>query len=170
VHWRSICKADLFTRVVSIKRSKTDAGHRTIPLNSDATAALARLWERAQALGATEPDHFVFPACEGEHIDPTRPQKSWRTAWKSLTRAAGLPGFRFHDLRRQAITELAEAGAPDATLMAVAGHMSRRMLEHYSHVRMAAKRAALEKLESGLMGIPAGTAEATSRPEAGAVN
>jgi hypothetical protein len=36
--------------------------------------------------------------------------------------------------------------------MAVAGHMSRLMLEHYSHVRMATKRSALEKLESGLMG------------------
>jgi hypothetical protein len=47
---------------------------------------------------------------------------------------------------------MAEAGASDSTLMAVAGHMSRRMLEHYSHVRMAAKRTALEKLESGLMG------------------
>jgi uncharacterized protein DUF5615 len=50
------------------------------------------------------------------------------------------------------ITAMAEAGASDATLMAVAGHMSRRMLEHYSHVRMAAKRTALEKLESSLMG------------------
>jgi len=39
--------------------------------------------------------------------------------------------------------------------MAVAGHMSRRMLEHYSHARMAAKRTALDKLESGLMGGPA---------------
>lgn len=37
-------------------------------------------------------------------------------------------------------------------MMAVAGHMSRRMLEHYSHVRMAAKRTVLDKLESGLMG------------------
>jgi integrase len=62
-------------------------------------------------------------------------------------------GFRFHDLRHQAITEMAEAGASDATIMAIAGHMSRRMLEHYSHVRMAAKRTALEKLESGLMGV-----------------
>jgi hypothetical protein len=26
------------------------------------------------------------------------------------------------------------------------------MLEHYSHVRMAAKRTVLDKLESGLMG------------------
>jgi hypothetical protein len=39
-------------------------------------------------------------------------------------------------------------------MMALAGHMSRRMLEHYSHVRMAAKRPALDKLESGLMGGP----------------
>ena len=51
---------------------------------------------------------------------------------------------------------MAETGASDATLMAVAGHMSRKMLKHYSHVRMAAKRTALDKLESGLMGgIPA---------------
>jgi len=52
----------------------------------------------------------------------------------------------------QAITEMAETGASDATMMALAGHMSQRMLEHYSHVRMAAKRTAVEKLESGLMG------------------
>ncbi len=68
--------------------------------------------------------------------------------------AAPFSGLRFHDLRHQAITELAETGASDATVMAVSGHMSRRMLEHYSHVRMAAKRSGLDKLESGLMGSP----------------
>jgi hypothetical protein len=69
----------------------------------------------------------------------------------------------FYDLRHQAITEMAEAGASDATLMAVAGHMSRRMLEHNSHVRMPAKRSALEKLESGLMGGPSATSQPESR-------
>ena len=49
------------------------------------------------------------------------------------------------------ITELAEAGAPDATLMAIAGPMSRRILEHYSYVWMKAKREAVEKLSLGLM-------------------
>jgi integrase len=41
--------------------------------------------------------------------------------------AAATPfeGLRFHDLRHQAITELAEHGASDATVMALAGHMSR---------------------------------------------
>jgi len=178
---------DLFNRVLNVRRSKRESGHRDIPLNADGMAALARLWERAQTYGATNPEHFVFPACENEHIDPTKPQKSWRTAWRSLVketakragndaaklakqagrdveearRRAAEPfrGFRFHDLRHQAITELAEAGASDATLMALAGHMSRQMLEHYSHVRMAAKRAALDKLEGGLMAAPDRTTE-----------
>ena len=145
--------ADLFKRVFTIDRSKNESGRRTIPLNDDAMAALARLRERAEALGCADPEHYVFPACERGHIDATRPQKTWRTAWRNLTRAAGLKGFRFHDLRHQAITELAEAGAPDATLMAIAGHLSRgEMLEHYSHVRMRANREVLDKLSSGLMG------------------
>ena len=103
--------------------------------------------ERAELLGAASPEHYVFPTCE-----PTKPQKTWRTAWRSLTCTAGLKGFRFHDLRHQAVTELAESGASDATIMAVAGHLSRQMMEHYSHVRMAAKLVALEHLECGLMG------------------
>jgi integrase len=72
-----------------------------------------------------------------------------KSAWKQA--ATAFRGLRFYDLRHQAITELAEAGATDATMMALAGHMSRQMLEHYSHVRMAAKREALNKLSSGLM-------------------
>jgi hypothetical protein len=39
--------------------------------------------------------------------------------------------------------------------MAVAGHLSREMMEHYSHVRMAAKRDALDKLSGGLISHPA---------------
>ena len=36
--------------------------------------------------------------------------------------------FRFHDLRRCAITQLAENCTSDSTIMAIAGHVSRRML------------------------------------------
>jgi integrase len=179
LRWRDV---DLFSQTMTVKRSKTEAGQRTIPLNGDAGAALARLLERATIHKAHEPEHFVFPTCEYGLVDPKRPQKGWRTSWRALVKAAakrsgreaasailgagnGIRGakaayktaaapfyrFRFHDLRHQAITELAEGGASDATLMALAGHMSLRMLEHYSHVRMAAKRAALDGLEGGLM-------------------
>lgn len=177
----------------------TEAGHRPIPLNGDAIIALSRLRNRAEALESAEPDHFVFPACQRLQIDPTRPQKTWRTAWRSLVeetakraaneaaklavetganveqarKRATLPfitetgeRLRFHDLRHQAITELAEGGAPDATIEALAGHMSREMLEHYSHVRMAAKRAALDKLSTGLIKAPVGE----QKPASTAIN
>jgi len=55
-------------------------------------------------------------------------------------------GLRFHDLRHHAITELAESQTSDQTIMAIAGHVSPKMLQHYSHVRLAAKRAALDSL------------------------
>jgi integrase len=57
-----------------------------------------------------------------------------------------LAGLRFHDLRHQCITELLEAGAPEAAVLSIAGHVSRKMMEHYSHVRMEAKRKAIEGL------------------------
>jgi integrase len=79
-------------------------------------------------------------------FEPTRHLNSWRSAWRTSTKKAGLPGFRFHDLRHSAITQLAENGASDSTIMAIAGHVSRRMLERYSHVRMEAKRKAMEVL------------------------
>ena len=45
-----------------------------------------------------------------------------------MTKKAGLHGFRFHDLRHHAITELAELGLSDQTIMSIAGHVSREML------------------------------------------
>ena len=143
---------DLFEKTLRVERSKNESGKRTIPLNRDALQAMARLRQRSESFGAAEPDHYVFPWCLHGKIDPTRHQLSWRKAWRNLTATAGLVGFRFHDLRHTAITELAEAGATDATLMALSGHMTRRMIEHYSHVRMKAKREAVDQLSSGLMG------------------
>lgn len=46
---------------------------------------------------------------------------------------------------------MAELGASEATLTAMAGHMSRRMMEHYSHVRKEAKRSVVDQLEGGLI-------------------
>ena len=132
---------DLFEKTLTIRRetTKTDAGNRVIPLNRDAVLALSELLARAELLGAGELDHFIFPACECGVIDPTRPTKGWRTAWRHLTRQAGLKGLRFHDLRHQAITELCEAGLSDMTVRGIAGRVSREMLMHYSHIRMQAK-------------------------------
>jgi integrase len=152
---------DLMDRTLKIRRrsTKTDAGCRVIPLNETATWALARLMERAAKLGSTKPEHYLLPAAcfrytkigqdvAGSGYDPAKPRKTWRSAWISLTKAAGLPGLRFHDLRHHCITRLAEAGVPDQTLMAIAGHVSKEMLEHYSHIRMQAKRQAVAAIDA----------------------
>jgi hypothetical protein len=44
------------------------------------------------------------------------------------------------------VTELAESGAGDEVIMCIAGHVSRAMLSRYSHVRMEAKRPALDEI------------------------
>jgi integrase len=139
---------DLFEGVVSIPDSKTEAGKRRIPLNPDAMLGFRLLLDRASTLGIANSSSYVFPACENGHFDATRPQKTWRTSWRNLTKIAGLKGLRFHDLRHQCITELLEAGAPEAAVLSIAGHVSRKMMEHYSHIRMEAKRKAIAGLAS----------------------
>jgi integrase len=165
----------LLNRTLVVRVSKTEAGERVIPLNDEAMAAMLEVYKRAHALGATELDHYIFPACENGKIDPSRPQASWRTAWRKLTRAIDCPkcglsqnpgriclnrdckvdiqkvksstaGLRFHDLRHHAVTELAESAASDQVIMSIAGHVSQKLLAHYSHVRLEAKRHALDAL------------------------
>jgi len=48
------------------------------------------------------------------------------------------------------VSKLAEAQVADSTLMALTGHMSKRMLEHYSHVRNQAKREAVSVFDTGI--------------------
>ena len=86
---------------------------------------------------------------------------TWRTAWRTITKEAGLPGLRFHDLRHHAITRLAESGAPEQTIMALAGHVSQEMLAHYSHVRQQSKRQAVEAINSYRPGDSTTTENAT---------
>jgi integrase len=151
---------DLFAKTLTIRKSKTAAGERVVPLTDVAGSALARLRRRAEGFGPVEPAHYVFAGFvpkftfSGKKVigynvtafDPAKHVNSWRSAWRTLTKQAGLRGFRFHDLRHCAITQLAENGTSDSTIMAIAGHVSRRMLERYSHVRMEAKRTAMETL------------------------
>ena len=171
---------DFMERTLTVRRSKTEAGERVIPLNADAWATILELRERAKLLFGAEPqpDWYVFPHGEGQgpvmrpktrpgpqavtvKPDPTKPMSTWRTAWRRLTKEAGLPGLRFHDLRHHAITELAESLASDQTIMAIAGHVSPRMLAHYSHVRLEAKRKALDALSGGVSGVV--TSQTTSQ-------
>jgi integrase len=104
--------------------------------------------------GTTQPQWYVFPGRVGKPtsgnkrpLDPTRPVTTFKTSWRNVKKRADVVG-RFHDTRHTLITELCEAGAGDQTIMEIAGHVSPQMLKRYSHIRMEAKRTALESIHS----------------------
>jgi integrase len=142
--WRQV---DLANRVVTVGTAKTAAGTgRQIPMNRDLFAVFSThaQWF-SQAFGEGKSQLYLFPFGTPVPNDPTRPLTTLKTAWTNLREVAGVQ-CRFHDLRHTALTKMAEAGVPEETMKALAGHMSRAMLERYSHVRMAAKRKAVDSL------------------------
>jgi hypothetical protein len=72
---------------------------------------------------------------------------SWRTALRSIRKAAGLTEFRFHNGRHTAITTLAEKATPDWVIQAQVGHVAPEMMKTYSHIRRQALNAAAAALE-----------------------
>jgi integrase len=152
---------DLERRRIIVRRegTKSDAGARLVELNSFALMAVARLYQRAEVLGASAPDHYLLPANLSKHtktsdplrdgagFDVTRHQVSWAGAWRNLCKAAGLSGVRFHDLRHTFISTMGENGVPLQVVSAMVGHMSPRMTRHYTHISNNATRKAVEMLE-----------------------
>ncbi len=81
------------------------------------------------------------------NVDLKRPMGSWQKAWGGACRKAGVR-FRWHDLRHTFISRLAEnPNVSEATIRSLAGHVSERMLQRYSHIRAQAKQAAIASLE-----------------------
>jgi integrase len=147
IRWEQI---DLLQKkALTVGKSKTDAGTgRLIPLNETALAALeAHAAWYVKRFGACRPEWFVFAFGTPLPKDPTRPITSFKTAWIKVRKNAGVKG-RWHDNRHTLVTELAESGAGDEVIMSIAGHVSRTMLSRYSHVRMEAKRRALDEIAS----------------------
>jgi integrase len=144
-----VCQLDWKARSLRVGKAKTRAGTgREIPMNDDLAETIASQvnWLKERFAVEPQPDWHLFPFSNRVRpVDPTRPATTLKTAWESVRKAAGVD-CRFHDLRHTALTKMAEADVPESTMLALAGHMSRAMLERYSHVRMQAKRRAVEAL------------------------
>ena len=138
---------DLNRNILVVGETKTDAGTgRRIPINSELREALdsySRWYE--ERFGAIRPEWYIFPFGRPRPWDPTRPQTTLKTAWRNVKKKAKVTG-RFHDTRHTLITELAESATGDEVIRDIAGHVSPAMLRDYSHIRMRAKRTALEGL------------------------
>jgi integrase len=158
LRWRQV---DLLREEITVGKSKTAGGEgRVIPLNA---TALECLKDWRSKFPEAQPAQFVFPSERyGLHgkkgtfggevrvydFDPATPIASWKSAWTTARKNAGVT-CRWHDMRHTFVSRCGEKGVADATLMGISGHLSRKMLERYSHPRMEAKRAAVRMLDGG---------------------
>jgi integrase len=158
-------RIDFANRTIQVGRAKSRRGTgRVIPMNNDLHELLAAqcIWLE-ENFGPLNPSWYLFPFYDDARrpTDPARPVTTIKSAWEGVRTTAGV-ACRFHDLRHTAITKLAEEGVPDSTMKALAGHVHEKMLERYSHIRMAAKRTAVEALALPKI-VNAGNAKANGK-------
>lgn len=156
---RSLAVAEILTEVngrLDVGPPKTDAGRRTVALSAFLVDELERHLEEWSEPG---PDGLVFPAPDG---GPMRRSNFRRRTWDPATRAAGVPGLRFHDLRHSAGTLAAVTGATTKELMARMGHSSPRAALIYQHATAERDGAIADALDA----LVAGALAASSRPDA----
>jgi integrase len=154
-------QVDFLKAEFRVGKAKTEGGEdRIIPLNQTSLEAF-KDWR--QRWSNAKPTDYIFPSeklrFKGKgaadkgimtpyDIDLGKPLGSWKKAWSTAKKEAKVE-CRMHDLRHNFISALAQTQTPDATIQAISGHLSRKMLEHYSHVRGEAKRRAVELLQIG---------------------
>jgi integrase len=122
-----------------LKRPKSEAGIRSIPIFPSVQAALDALAARALERSTYAPAaQLIF---QTERGTPLHPSNLNRRIWQPALRAAklanpeGKPLYRFHDLRHTTISRLVAAGADIKLVQAIAGHSNPLItLKRYSHL------------------------------------
>ncbi len=107
---------DLVNKTVKLK-GKT--GERSIPLSPSALSVLTAL--------ATGDDERVFPVSV----------EALKQAFERAVKRAGIANLTFHDLRHDALTQMAKLGLNILELRAISGHTSANMLQRYVNIDVA---------------------------------
>jgi integrase len=132
---------DLDRRVLWVDRDK--AGERQQPMTRE-------LCEFLEAYTKGKPGPWLFPSAKSASGHATNVYK----AFNRVVKAAGLSDrISPHKLRHTMATNAAHAGVDAATLQAMGGWKSRRMVERYTHA--GAMTEAMDKLESAYQPKPA---------------
>jgi integrase len=144
---------DLDRLVVQVRRSKTQAGIRSVPIGREVADALRahralQLRERLAAGPLWEDHGLVFPTTRGT---PQSSDNVRRRDWARALAAAGLPHRRLHEIRHTAgsmiLEEAADSKAGLRAAQDMLGHASASfMLQRYAHSLPAAQREVAERL------------------------
>lgn len=117
MRWRDV---DFERSEAAVHQSK-NGDKKVLPLMPAVVEALTRLQGKSEGL--------LFPS-------KRRPDVAYNfdPAWERALKAAGVRGFRFHDLRHTCASYLAQAGAPLLEIASVLGHRQLSVTQRYSHL------------------------------------
>jgi integrase len=91
------------------------------------------------SLGSS-PNDYIFPGEAGKRLTTIK------TTWKALLKAAGISGFRLHDLRHTFASRVKRSGADLYTVQRLLGHSSPMMTQRYAHLQPDDLRAAVDAI------------------------
>jgi integrase len=122
--WRDVAPD---RKSITIRRAKTAAGVREVPLPRFAVSAL-----EAERRGTAA-------------IWPYRPEYVTRH-FQELCERAGVPYIKFHGLRHTAASLMLDEGIDPLTIQAILGHSRVSMTSHYARAGEERRREAVERL------------------------
>jgi integrase len=132
---------DLERGQLHIRRGKSKAARRTLDLTSESRSILARRLQNKSV--------WVFPSNRksGDHVG--RLNGAHDTVCAETKKQRPLH-FVLYDWRHTFATEMAQAGVDLASLAAILGHSSLRIVQKYVHPTADHKKRAMQKFEEAL--------------------
>ena len=121
LRWRDIDLDKGIAKLLVTKNGTT----RAIPLQGHALDLL-REKKATRDVPQLDESDFVF-------LNRSGSQFNYRPCWDRVRAEAGLPHFRFHDLRHFAASHMAMAGGGRSEVGKILGHSSAQMVERYTH-------------------------------------
>jgi integrase len=118
LEWESV---DLTRKTITVLASHSKGNTtRVIPMNTEAMTVLSTI-KPNQAKGLV----FKSPVTGGRFDNVKK-------AWAEVTKSAGIPDLRWHDLRHDFASQLVMKGAPLFTVQKLLGHANSRMTQRYA--------------------------------------
>ena len=127
---------DFLNEVLWIPDSKTPNGVAEIPLSKLALEAFRN------QIAISGNGEFLFPS----DLNQEGHLKSLRTAWRKALKRAGIPYFRFYDLRSTYATRLSAGGVADEWVIQMLRQGDSQVFKKYSQMKLRMKREALDKI------------------------
>jgi integrase len=131
---------DFLNDQIRIRRSKTAAGIRAVPLSE---FCKSELLEWGGILGSGFSD-YVFPNVD----EPTTHLGSVKRAWRTALKSAGISYFPIYNLRATFASRLSASGTPAQFVAQMIGHSGTSILDTYAKAIDEFRREAIKKFEA----------------------